>query len=421
MITMVQDIKQTSDVTIKHLIKHLANSRASGCLQVSCDAFSSISFFVHFYEGKLCYATNTVAPFERLERHLRRLSNQNNSLSNQLIKGLRYQVDNLDAYGENPADYRGILWLLSKNKYLKLAEVMALIRRLIRETFESLLCLPQPLIYKFVAQSEPLFELCSFDADYYIEQCQKRIQAWQIFTTHVRSTYERLYLASEATNNIPNLTAEQNKTLCKLLKGLNFRQISALIDKDELIVARLLYPAIIDGSVITRSPKQPFDKLPDLPVTNLFDNIIGDSKDWSLTGGESKKNINKDTLQLVDRQWKIACIDDSMAIQERVEQILEHSMFLVAAITKPMNALTELLDFKPQAILLDVDMPQINGYELCSLLRNHHEFRSTPIILLTGERGLVNLTKSKLVGATDYLVKPFDKSSLFNVLFKYIQ
>ena len=421
MVIMGQDIKQTSDVTIEHLIKHLANSRVSGCLQVSCDAFSSISFFVYFYEGKLCYATNTVAPFERLERHLRRLSNQNHSLSSQLIKGIRNRVDNFEDYEENPADYQGILWLVSKNKYLKLAEVRALIRRLVRETFESLLCLPQPLIYKFVAQSEPLFDLCSFDANYYIEQCQKRIQAWQIFTTHVQSTYERLYLASEATNNIPNLTAEQNKTLCKLLKGLNFRQISALIDKDELIVARLLYPAIIDGSVITRSPKQPFDKLPYLPVSNLFDNIVGDSEDWSITGGESKKNIDKDTLQLVDRPWKIACIDDSMAIQEKVEQILEHSMFLVAAITKPMNALSELLDFRPQAILLDVDMPQINGYELCSLLRNHHEFKSTPIILLTGERGLVNLTKSKLVGATDYLVKPFNQSTLFNVLFKYLQ
>ncbi|VEP18201.1 Response regulator containing a CheY-like receiver domain and a GGDEF domain [Hyella patelloides LEGE 07179] len=419
---MEQDITRASDVTIENLLKHLANSKAKGCLQVSCDTFSSVSFFLYFWEGKLYYATNSLAPFERLERHLRRLSNQNSHLSNRVIKEVRQKVNNsVDAYIENPSDYQGILWLASGKTELQPTEIITLLRRLVREVIESLLCLPEPLIYKFVKQPHPLTELCSFDVNSYIDQCQKRIQAWQIFTTHVQSTYERLYLASEGTNNIPNLTAEQNQTLCKLLKGLNFRQISALIDKDELIVARLLYPAIIDGSVIIRSPKQPFDKLPDLPVENLFENITAEPEDWSITGGESKQNADgKETIQIIDKQWRIACIDDSTAIQEKIQKILEHNMFLVAKITKPMNALAELMEFKPQVIFLDIDMPQISGYELCSLLRNHHEFKTTPIVMLTGERGLVNLTKSKLVGATDYLVKPFNQSSLFNVLFKYI-
>ena len=283
------------------------------------------------------------------------------------------------------------------------------------------MCLPEPIIYKFVEKSHPLTELCSFDVNVYLEQSQKRIQAWQIFTTHVQSTYERLYLASETTNSILNLTAEQNSTICKLLKGLNFRQISALIDKDELIVARLLYPAIIDGNIIIRSPKQPFDKLPNLPVNNLFEKIADRTKDWIITNDDSSKNRDgKDTIQIVEQKWKVACVDDSMAIQEKVQTILEHNMFLVVNITKPMNALTELMEFQPQIILLDIDMPQINGYELCSLLRSHHEFKSLPIVMLTG-RGLVNLTKSKLVGATDYLIKPFNRSSLFSVIFKYLQ
>jgi two-component system, chemotaxis family, response regulator PixG len=423
MVIMGQDIKPASDVTVESLLKQLANSHASGCLQISCEAFSSLRFFLYLWEGKLCYATNSLAPFERLERHLRRLSNQNSQLSSQVIKEVRQKVDNnLGNYTNNPSDYQGILWLVLEKKCLDSKEVITLLRRIIREVIESLFCLPQGLIYKFVKQSQPLAKLGSFDINSYIEQCQKRIQAWQIFTTHVQSTYERLYLVSESTNSIPNLTAEQKKTLCQVLKGLNFRQISALIDKDELIVARLLYPAIIDGSVIIRSPKQPFDKLPDLPVSNLFENITADIEEWSITNGESKQNVSsKETIQVVNKKWKIACVDDSMAMQEKVRNILDHGMFLIAKITQPMNALTELLEFKPQVILLDIDMPQISGYELCSLLRNHHEFKSTPIILLTGERGLVNLTKSKLVGATDYLVKPFEQSSLFNVLFKYLE
>ena len=40
--------------------------------------------------------------------------------------------------------------------------------------------------------------------------------------------------------------------------------------------------------------------------------------------------------------------------------------------------------------------------------------------MMTGERGLVNLTKSKLVGATDYVSKPLDQTNMFNVIFKYL-
>ena len=96
-----------------------------------------------------------------------------------------------------------------KQEYLELTEVITLLRRLLREVFESLLCLPQPLIYKFVEHSPPRVELCSFDLISYTEQCRKRLQAWQIFTTHIQSTYQRLYLANVAIERIPNLTMEQ--------------------------------------------------------------------------------------------------------------------------------------------------------------------------------------------------------------------
>ena len=416
---MKQDIKQaSSNVTVETLLTHLANSRASGCLQISCEAFSSVSFFVYLWEGKLYYATNSLAPFERLDRHLRRLSNQNPRLNSQVIKQVKQKIQNNSDEQKLPLDYQSILWL--KQEYLQLTEVITLLRRLLREVFEALLCLPQPLIYKFV-ESQPQIELCSFELIPYTEQCRKRLQAWQIFTTHIQSTYQRLYLASEAIGSIPNLTAEQNTTIGRLLKGLNFRQISALIDRDELLVARLLYPAIIDGSVIVRNPKPPFDKLPQLPVSDIFENIRDNSEDWLGTSSKSNYNANgKETIQILEKQWRVACVDDSTAIQVRVREILQHNMFVIAQITQPMNALAELIEFKPNLILLDIDMPQISGYELCGLLRNHLEFKSLPIVMLR-EPGLVNLTKSKLVGATDYLVKPFDQSSLFNVIFKYLQ
>lgn len=421
---MEQDTKQASPVTIESILKHLAHSRASGCLQVSSEAYSSISFFLYIWEGKLCYATNSLAPFERLERHLRRLSCSSTKLTTQTIKEVRKRANNdIGSYIDNPSDYEGIYWLVVRQRCLQDQEVTTLLRRIIREVFEALFSLPQDIRYKFVEQEESIPRLCSFDLNSYIEQCQKRLQAWQVFSTHVQSSYARLYLASQGDSQIPNLTQEQNSTICKLLKGLNFRQISALIDKDELIVARLLYPAIIDGSVIIRQPKQPFSALPKLPVSNLFEDIsISDGSEDLMSSGELQQQAtSKDTIQAVAKKWRVACVDDSTLVQEQAEEILDGGMFDLVKITQPMNALTELLEFRPEVVLLDVDMPHISGYELCSLLRSHNEFKHIPIVMLTGERGLVNLTKSKLVGATDYLVKPFNQSSLFNVIFKYLQ
>ncbi len=422
---MGQNIKQANAITIEALLNQLASSNAGGCLQVSCDQYSSVSFFLYFWEGKLCYATNSLAPFERLERQLRRLSNQIPQLTNKVIKEVRHKVPNdIDLYSENPSDYQGLLWLASKQSFLQDAFLNTLLRRLIREVFELLFSLPQPIIYRFIEQPQPLVLLNYFDVNSFIDQCQKRLQAWQVFSTYIKSSYGRLYLVAEMTQTISNLTENQNNTLCQLLKGLNFRQISAIIDKDELIVARLLYPEIINGNVIVRDPKRPFDKLPNFPTQNEFDSVnvfAEEPENWLPFNEISNQNASgKDTMQVVDKQWKIACIDDSHSIQNEVSEILENNIFLVSKITQPMNALAELLDFMPDIILLDIDMPYINGYELCSLLRNQNEFKSTPIVMMTGERGLVNLTKSKLVGATDYVSKPLDQTNMFNVIFKYL-
>ncbi len=86
-----------------------------------------------------------------------------------------------------------------------------------------------------------------------------------------------------------------------------------------------------------------------------------------------------------------------------------------------MNAFAQLIEFKPELILLDAEMPHLNGYELCGLLRNHYDFKYTPIIMLSGEQGILNMTKSRLAGATDHLIKPFTQSSLLNIVFKYLQ
>lgn len=404
-----------SDI-LENIFKKLSSSRENGCLQV---VYNSVIFFVYFNEGKLIFATNSLAPFERLERQLRRLSNQNHKLTNQVIKAARSQFRNdLHSYTQIPSDYKGIFWL-SEQDYLDPQEAVTLLRRITREVFESLLSLPDPCQYKFIYRTQQLLELCKFDLVAYIEQCQKRLLAWHSFSEQVWSSYQRLYLL-EANKTISTLNSHQNKTISKLLTGLNFRQIAAVIDRDELVVAKILYPSIVNKNIILRDPKPPFDRLPKLSQENIFEGF--DNDDWQITESSKKIDSNsKKTLQFLEKSWKIACVDDSLEVQNDIKQLLDNELFLVLAIGDAMNAFAELIEFKPDLVLLDVDMPGINGYELCTLLKNHHDFKNTPIVMLDSDRGLINLTKFTLASATDRLTKPFTQSSLFNVIFKYIE
>ena len=250
-------------LVLEETVRWLLERESDGCLQV---VSNSVTYFVYIVQGKLFYTTSSLAPFERLERHLRRLSNQNSKLTNEIIKQGRLKFrNNLEQYAQIPSDYQSIIWLLEA-QYISQQEAVTLIRRITREVFESLLNLTDIANRKFIQRENyDLILLLKLDPTAFFQQCQKRIKAWQLSTPEIWSSYQRLYLATQSTNNIPNLTPEQNETICKLLKGLNFRQISALIDKDELIVAKILYPSINNKTIILRPPKPPFDQLPKIP------------------------------------------------------------------------------------------------------------------------------------------------------------
>jgi twitching motility two-component system response regulator PilG len=90
-------------------------------------------------------------------------------------------------------------------------------------------------------------------------------------------------------------------------------------------------------------------------------------------------------------------------------------------INDPVKALMQIMRTKPDLILLDVGMPNLDGYELCSLLRRHPSFKQTPIIMVTGHTGFLDRAKAKLVGASGYLTKPFTQSELVNTVFKFLR
>jgi twitching motility two-component system response regulator PilG len=117
----------------------------------------------------------------------------------------------------------------------------------------------------------------------------------------------------------------------------------------------------------------------------------------------------------------IACIDDSPAVLQSINTFLSEENVSVIMINDPVKALMQVIRSKPDLILLDITMPNLDGYELCSLLRKHPSFRTTPVVMVTSNTGFIDRAKAKLVGASGYLTKPFTQTDLIKMIFKHLK
>ncbi len=122
--------------------------------------------------------------------------------------------------------------------------------------------------------------------------------------------------------------------------------------------------------------------------------------------------------QEAEQRTVVACIDDSKTVQRQVKLTLQVAGYDVLGITEPAHALTALVRARPALILMDVNMPEIDGYELSRMLRQSKQLKDIPIVMLTGRDGLLDRLQAKLLGVTEYVTKPFDPSRLLQTVQK---
>jgi chemotaxis family two-component system response regulator PixG len=116
----------------------------------------------------------------------------------------------------------------------------------------------------------------------------------------------------------------------------------------------------------------------------------------------------------------VACVDDSPTICRSLEEILTHQGYRFVGIQESLTAVLNLIKSKPDFIFLDLLMPKVNGYEICSQIRKTPSLKDVPVVILTGKDGIVDRMRAKLVGATDFLGKPVEAEKVLNVLHKYL-
>ena len=110
----------------------------------------------------------------------------------------------------------------------------------------------------------------------------------------------------------------------------------------------------------------------------------------------------------------IVAVDDSGLMLRTLERLLGKG-YVYHGFSKGMRALKYLKDEgKPDLIILDIDMPEIDGYKMLEMIREEDELKEVPILFLTSNNDKEHVVKAVAGGANDYTVKPIEEEVFMN-------
>ena len=118
---------------------------------------------------------------------------------------------------------------------------------------------------------------------------------------------------------------------------------------------------------------------------------------------------------------KVVLIDDSNTIRRSGEIFLSQAGAQVVLAEDGFDGLSKVVDAKPDIVFVDVMMPRLDGYQTCALIKNHREYKDTPVVMLTSKDSLFDRARGKLVGSDQYLTKPFTKDELLGAIREHVQ
>ncbi len=112
--------------------------------------------------------------------------------------------------------------------------------------------------------------------------------------------------------------------------------------------------------------------------------------------------------------YKLLLADDSITIQKVVELVLAEEDFEIKSVSNGEDALNALDSFRPDIVLADIEMPKVNGYQLCEKIKQNPKTSDVPVILLAGAFEPIDEERSRTVGADDTVIKPFESQELIS-------
>ncbi|RCJ23401.1 two-component system response regulator [Nostoc sp. ATCC 43529] len=337
------------------------------------------SWFVFFVNGQIIYCQQGESSLSRISDYLRHYRVE-----------MRLADKQIASLSSTDAPEYAYLWALLEQNIISPKIAASIIQGLVHETLFDLLSLHQGnFIFRQSAALAP--QLNTFEIAQFVTKITKQVQEWKQLYPHIQSPEQLLVLSDKVQTHSSLPAATVNKLQHWADGKTSLRQLARYLNRDILTVAKAIYPYVQQSwlQLVYSATNQP-----EIDTENSELN---------------KKN-----------RGRIVCIDDAIAIGETINSILQAQGYEAIVLTNPLEAIALVFQLKPDLILCDIAMSELEGYEVCAMLRHSTAFRLTPIIMLTGKDGFIDRVKASMVGATDYLTKPFTDNELLMLVGKYI-
>lgn len=355
-------------------------------------ASQRINWKVYFHEGRLIWTNGGMHHNRSWQRHL------NKYCSKIDLKEINFRLQS-DRY--RCIEYHSLGILLQRNMATQ-ESITQLVASKIAETFFDLFqqekftpleLEPETLSLFTMIGDSSAYSLISIDIEPAFKQMQQQWSAWvkNGFTSVYPDTAPKIKSKEQLKTSVPAVVY-QNFT--KLIDGRrSLRDLAVGMDKDLLLLTKSVYPYV-------QKELLELVKVPDLNLAQFA----------SQTTPAASTSEDKPL---------IACIDDSPQICQIMNQIITKANYRFLGIQQPIQAVPKLISVNPKMIFLDIGMPILNGYEVCTQIRRVSKLQEIPIIMLTGNDGVFDRVKAKVCGASDFLSKPIEVEKILQTIDKF--
>jgi CheY-like chemotaxis protein len=381
-----------STINLFAQIKTTQEQKFTGKIKVN--SLKNLTWTLYFCQGRLVWAFGGSSPRKSWQRHLAKYCSQVNFSEINLIN-----LESFDSQSYNA------LTVFYQNKIVKKEQLILLIENQIKEILFDILLAENTHSLEYDVESESLSSFFKFDfkipltlvnAEFIYQQShqiwlqwkQKGLQLWSPNLTPVikkqaelkrlvsDSIYERFVQLINGKNTLRDLAFKMNKDVVELTYSLKSYIRQGLIELVE--VPDLISPAT--------------------------------SEQTTCKTNQIHKSASAEPQQA--RQPLVVCIDDSSQVLQMMEQILTKAGYRFMAIQDPIHTVSKLVPCQPDLIFLDIAMPMVNGYEVCSQLQRVSKLKDVPVVMLTGNNGIIDRMRAKMSGAYSFLSKPIESEKI---------
>lgn len=375
-----------SEIDICSILQLIELGQRTGLLFVEAYTEESLprTWFVFFLNGQIVYSVEANSSVFRLRDYLRyyRINLQGEE-----------KLPTTDSDKSLFAPEYGYLWRLLEQDIINPIQARSIIQGLVHETLFDLLSLREGnFIFELDKPLTP--QLTTLEIAPLLNKVFKQVQEWKLLYPYIQSP-DQCPVLTDVERLRSSLASSTVEKLQHWADGkTSLRQLARFLNRDVLTLAKAIYPYVQQHLI----------------------HIVSMENKSSLTDNHSSLEYSQENRSIKG----IVCIDDALAICETVQSILQPQGYNAIAFTNPLEALNRVFQLQPHLILCDIVMPDLDGYQLCAMLRHSSAFRLVPIIMLSAKSSYIDRAKANMVGATDYLTKPFESTELLLLIQKYL-